>query len=90
MQDSTFRPNSMLKDIAPSYVQHAGKNAMKAHFPAGSFNPSHSPRGGLSFYGPGPSNVDLTTAKEVTFGYSVFFPDGFNFVKGGKMPGICK
>jgi len=39
-------------------------------------------------YAPGPSSVDLTTAKEATFGYSVYFPVGFAFQKGGKMPGI--
>jgi hypothetical protein len=32
--------------------------------------------------------VDLTTAKEVTFGYSIFFQKGFAFNRGGKLPGI--
>jgi len=69
-------------------VTFAGKKAIKAHYPKGSFNPSHEPRGGLSFYAPGPSSVDLTTAKEATFGYSVYFPAGFQFNMGGKLPGF--
>ena len=63
---------------------------MQAHYPAGSYNFGHEPRGGFSFYAPGPSDVNLTTAKEATFGYSVYFPDDFQFVKGGKLPGLCK
>jgi hypothetical protein len=65
-----------------------GKQAMKAHYPEGSYTFGHQPQGGLSFYAPGPSSVDLTSAKEVTFGYSVFFEEGFAFNKGGKLPGI--
>lgn len=32
--------------------------------------------------------MDLSTAKNVTLEYSIFFPTGFDFVKGGKMPGL--
>ena len=63
--------------------------SVRAHYPAGSYNPSGSPRGGFSFYAPGPASVDLSTAKEATFSYSVLFPEGFAFVKGGKLPGLC-
>lgn len=30
----------------------------------------------------------MSNATNVTLEYSVFFPDGFNFVKGGKLPGL--
>jgi len=40
------------------------------------------------FYTAGPSNVDLTTAKEVTLGYSVMFEEDFEWNKGGKLPGL--
>lgn len=63
---------------------------MQAHYPKGSYTFTHSPEGGLSFYAPGPSDVDLTTAKEATFGYSVMFEDGFEWQKGGKLPGLCE
>jgi len=32
--------------------------------------------------------VDVTSAKEVVLSYSVFFQSGFQFNKGGKMPGL--
>jgi hypothetical protein len=32
--------------------------------------------------------MDLTNAKSVNLEYKVFFPSGFNFVKGGKLPGL--
>lgn len=63
---------------------------MQAHYPKGSYTFTHSPEGGLSFYAPGPDTVDLTTAKEATFGYSVMFEDGFEWQKGGKLPGLCE
>jgi hypothetical protein len=67
-----------------------GRRAMKAFFPQGSYTFTHQPQGGFSFYAPGPADVDLTAAKEATFGYSVYFPNGFAFNKGGKLPGFCK
>jgi hypothetical protein len=67
-----------------------GKQAMQAIFPKGSYIPSKEPRGGFSFYATGPEDVDFTTASELTFGYSIMFPHGFQFNKGGKLPGICK
>jgi hypothetical protein len=66
-----------------------GKTAMQAHYPKGSYNFQHSPRGGFSWYGYGPAAVDLTTAREVTLAYSVWFESGFDFVLGGKLPGLC-
>lgn len=32
--------------------------------------------------------VDLSRANNVSLGYSVFFPVDFDFVKGGKLPGL--
>lgn len=88
LSDSTFRPTSEMDLPHPVVKAPDNKQAMKAHYPKGSYNFQHEPRGGFSFYAPGPSDVDLTTAKEATFGYSVFFPKGFEFQKGGKLPGI--
>lgn len=79
----------MLKALTHNYVNAPdGKPAMQAHYPKGSYNFGHFPQGGFSFYAPGPQNIDLTTAKEVTFGYSIFFEQGFDWVLGGKLPGI--
>lgn len=32
--------------------------------------------------------VDISSATNVSFSYSVFFPNDFDFVKGGKLPGL--
>ena len=89
LNDDTLQPHSVDKEIPYSYVQAFGKTALKAHYPKGSYKPSGDPPGGVSFYGSGPKSVDLTTAKEALFGYSVMFPKRFQFVKGGKLPGFC-
>ncbi|TFK34903.1 hypothetical protein BDQ12DRAFT_334767 [Crucibulum laeve] len=89
LSDATFRPTNVLRSVPHTYVSAPdGKAAMKAHYPKGSYTFGNSPQGGFSFYAPGPSSVDLSTAKEATFGYSVFFEDGFAFNLGGKLPGI--
>ncbi|KAK7047675.1 hypothetical protein VNI00_006443 [Paramarasmius palmivorus] len=90
LDDSTLRPQKVLTALPHPYVTAPdGKTkAMKAHFPKGSYTFSHEPQGGLSFYAPGPSSVNLETAKEAWFGYSVFFDEGFGFQKGGKLPGL--
>ncbi len=91
LSNSTLRPHNVTSRC-PYTFQNApdGTQSLKAHYPAGSYKPSENPCGGVSFYAPGPTSVDLTTAKEALFSYSVFFPSGFQFVKGGKLPGFCK
>jgi hypothetical protein len=89
LSDTTLRPTKLLSALPHSYVSAPdGKKAMQAHYPKGSYTFGHQPEGGLSFYSPGPANVDLTTAKEVTLGYSVMFDKNFQFNKGGKLPGL--
>ncbi|KAI0818500.1 hypothetical protein BC629DRAFT_1278600 [Irpex lacteus] len=89
LSDATFRPHNQISALKHSYVNAPdGELSMQAFFPAGSYNFQNSPQGGFSFYAPGPASVDLTTAKEVTFGFTAYFPSGFNFVKGGKIPGL--
>jgi hypothetical protein len=41
--------------------------------------------GGTGFYA---DPVDLTQASTVTLSYKVFFPADFDFVMGGKLPGL--
>ena len=63
-----------------------GQSALVATYPSGTFQLSGS---GYSFYTEGQhSSVLVSGAKEVLFSYSVYFPTGFQFVKGGKMPGL--
>ncbi|KAJ7016717.1 hypothetical protein C8F04DRAFT_980863 [Mycena alexandri] len=88
LSDAMLRPFKVESGMTHTYMQMAGKSAMEANYPAGSYIPSEKPLGGFSFYAPGPEAVDLTTAEEATFGYSILFPTGFDFVMGGKLPGI--
>ncbi|EAU81857.1 alginate lyase [Coprinopsis cinerea okayama7 len=89
LSDSTFRPRNVLRSVVHSYTNAPdGKRAMRAFYPRGSYTFGFQPQGGFSFYAPGPASVDLTTAKEATFSYSVFFPQGFGFQLGGKLPGL--
>lgn len=91
LSDATFKPTKLLSALKHQYVAAPdGKPSMQATYPKGSYTYGHEPQGGFSFYSSGPSDVDLTTAKEATLGYSVFFAENFEFNKGGKLPGLCK
>jgi hypothetical protein len=92
ISDATFRPIRVSKALTHDTVTSPEPNsrpAMLAIFPKGCHSQSQT-KGGFSFYAPGPQSVDLTTAKEVTFGYSVMFEHGFQFNRGGKLPGLCE
>ncbi|KAJ7114560.1 hypothetical protein C8R43DRAFT_127191 [Mycena crocata] len=89
LSDSTFRPKNLIASLSHDYTAAPdGRRSMKAHYPKGSYTYTHSPEGGISFYAPGPAAVDLTTAREATFGYAVYFPEDFDFNLGGKLPGL--
>ena len=66
--------------------------AWEAFYPKGSINFKSAIPGGFGFYLPGPPRFQagLKTANEVLFSYSVMFDNGWDFVKGGKLPGICE
>ena len=55
-------------------------------YPQGSVNPQGSIEGGMGLYANPVPRLDSAT--QVMLQYQVFFPVGFNFVKGGKLPGI--
>lgn len=91
LSDATLKPQKLLSTLSHKYTPAPdGKLAMQAHYPKGSYTFGHGVEGGISFYSAGPTNVDLTTAKEATLGYSVMFDQDFEFQKGGKLPGLCK
>ncbi|KZV97378.1 hypothetical protein EXIGLDRAFT_379233 [Exidia glandulosa HHB12029] len=52
----------------------------------GSWNPSGDPLGGFGLYFAGPGDI-WDGHDEILFSYAVFFPEGFQFNKGGKLPG---
>ena len=67
-----------------------GKQSLVANYPQGSWNFKGRPLGGLSAYLSGPSSFNFAKAKEVVFGYSLLFENGFDFHKGGKLFGLCE
>ncbi|CAO3700423.1 unnamed protein product [Rhizopus stolonifer] len=75
-------------------VKHAivkdpsGKSDMtlQVEYPKNSRNPESNPVGGLGFKAQ-PISID-TNVKKVELAYSVYFPENFDFVKGGKLPGL--
>ncbi|TBU29334.1 hypothetical protein BD309DRAFT_357757 [Dichomitus squalens] len=89
LDDGTLGVEKLLSELSHNYVTAPdGKKSMQAHYPEGSYTYDHDPQGGLSFYATGPSQFDLDNAKEVTFSYSVYFDEGFDWNKGGKLPGV--
>jgi len=91
LSDATLKPTKVLNALSRDVVKAPdGKFGMKAHYPKGSYTFTHNPQGGFSFYAKGPSDVDLSTALEATFGYSVFFEKDFDYQLGGKLLGFCK
>ncbi|KAF9645933.1 hypothetical protein BDM02DRAFT_3189281 [Thelephora ganbajun] len=77
--------------LPPSGIGSAAPKAVwEAFYPKGSINPKNSIPGGFGFYLSGPPGFQacLRTANEVLFSYSVMFDKEWDFVKGGKLPGI--
>jgi hypothetical protein len=75
----------------PTRGDHSPRVAWEAFFPEGSINPSATIPGGFGFYLKGPPEfaARLESATEALFSYRVMFEDGWDFQKGGKLPGHC-
>ncbi|KAI0291420.1 hypothetical protein BC826DRAFT_1186894 [Russula brevipes] len=91
LSDETFRPIKNMNELSHKIVTSPGPNpkqALEASYAKGSWALNNGAPGGFSFYASGPADVDLTTAKEATFGYSVMFEQGMDWSLGGKLPGF--
>ena len=78
----------LLSSLPFDSSQNPGDNdhsLIRVLYPAHSVNPAKSPVGGASFYA---SPIELSSATNVSLQYSIFFPAGFNWVRGGKLPGL--
>ncbi|PPQ69530.1 hypothetical protein CVT26_001788 [Gymnopilus dilepis] len=64
---------------------HSTGSMMQILYPENSINPGQKPQGGAEFYA---SPIDISTARNVTLQYRVFFPVDFDWVLAGKMPGL--
>ncbi len=62
-----------------------GGNVMKVRYPAGSYVPNGRIIGGVGFKA---KPLSVSGASQLTLEYQVYFPSGFNFVMGGKLPGL--
>ncbi|KAI8816758.1 uncharacterized protein EV422DRAFT_500986 [Fimicolochytrium jonesii] len=75
---------SQNRAVVPDPAGAKGK-VLQITYPAGNRNPAGSKVGGTGFYA---QPIDVTKASTITFSYKIMFPAGFNFVKGGKLPGL--
>ncbi|KAK6909724.1 hypothetical protein I203_103745 [Kwoniella mangroviensis CBS 8507] len=69
----------------PAEPWDPSQNALQILYPSGSINPGNKPQGGAEFYA---APLDITRATNASLEYSVYFPPDFDFVKGGKLPGL--
>jgi hypothetical protein len=73
-------------DDSPSGTLWTNASVMlQLFYPKDSINPAGRPQGGSEFYA---APLDISKASNVTFEYEVFFPSDFDWVKGGKLPGL--
>lgn len=59
--------------------------SLRVHYPAGSSSPSDTLEGGAGFYSDPPS---LRGSERACLSYMLRFPPDFDFVQGGKLPGL--
>jgi hypothetical protein len=67
--------------------------AWEAFYPKGSINPKASIPGGFGFYLSGPTSFSdklANGATEVIFSYRMMLQSGWEWAKGGKLPGVCE
>ncbi|SFH21135.1 polysaccharide lyase [Modicisalibacter xianhensis] len=62
-----------------------GETALRVHYPEGTSAPSDQGEGGAGFYA---TIGELHRAERACLQYKVRFEPGFDFVKGGKLPGL--
>lgn len=70
--------------IGRHHIQIINGNILKATYPEGSYIPSSPFSGGFQFY----AQPKVFPSQSIRFSYKVMFPSGFNWVKGGKLPGL--
>ena len=80
--------NPDVEDIVHADDASSWTNAsamLQLFYPKDSVNPARRPQGGSEFYA---KPLDISKANNVTLEYKVFFPGDFDWVKGGKLPGL--
>lgn len=72
-------------EVLGASITELGAPALRVHYPAGSSSPSDATEGGAGFYA---SVSALDDAERACLRYQVRFEPGFDFVRGGKLPGL--
>lgn len=81
--------NIVTPPIPPPGSSHSSTLSWEASYPLGSINPSAEIPGGFNFYLD--AGAQFKSCSSHTLGsYRVLFEEGFDWVKGGKLPGLCK
>lgn len=92
VDDSVKLSDKALNILSGASTSHAydtapdGSSALRAHYPKGSIDPGSDNIGGFGMYAL--TGIDLSKGTEVLMSYKAYFQDGFQFNKGGKMPGL--
>lgn len=68
-----------------STISDNSTSILQLFYPQDSVDPARKPEGGAQFYA---TPLDISDAQNVSLQYSVFFPENFDFVLAGKMPGL--
>ncbi|PPR02089.1 hypothetical protein CVT24_011223 [Panaeolus cyanescens] len=81
-------PPSCISPIPPPFPPP--RKAWEAFYPEGSINPSARIPGGFGFYlkGPDQFSLELGAATEAVFSYRMMLQGEWDWVKGGKLPGV--
>lgn len=82
-------PSSSTSSFSPSIFSAPHwdntSTVFQVFYPSGTIDPAQSPVGGADFYA---APLPLGNATSVTLRYSAFIPFDFDWVRGGKMPGL--
>ncbi|CAE6460903.1 unnamed protein product [Rhizoctonia solani] len=85
LTDQTLGIQKSTPGFSRRMVQVDGLDAYEASYPKGSINPKGEIKGGFGCY---LERAEFEQARDIIFSYAIKFEEGFDFVKGGKLPGL--
>lgn len=84
MKDAYGKANRAIVND-PSNSSMSSSKVLQVKYPQGSIDPASSIVGGTGFYA---SPLDISKFNTIMFEFQVYFPSGFQWVLGGKLPGL--
>lgn len=82
--DSDWGTEQNVEILSPE-ATGLGEPGLRVHYPAGTSSPGDTEEGGAGFY---TEDASFTASDRGCLQYRVRFEPGFDFVKGGKLPGL--